>query len=137
MTDSMAVCSVDHDVSVLVGHTHWLELRQWNMLPDRSTTRYTVGIFGSKVYCVCWQAPPSLTTMPPMPPIGGPDPPDEPPLPRAEVPAVPGPGVLPVPPPLPPVPVAVGFTPAVHPSAAISMAPVNKSGADRAVPPRV
>src|SRR5690348_15176140 len=36
---SIAVCSVDHDVSVLVGQTHWLVVRQWNMLPDRSTTR--------------------------------------------------------------------------------------------------
>ena len=39
ITDSMAFFNVDHDVSALLGQTFWVALRQWNMLPDRSTTR--------------------------------------------------------------------------------------------------
>ena len=40
MTDSIASLSWVHDVSALLAQTlPWVELRQWNMLPDRSTTR--------------------------------------------------------------------------------------------------
>jgi hypothetical protein len=35
----IAVLSLLQDVSVLVGQTSSLVVRQWNMLPDRSTTR--------------------------------------------------------------------------------------------------
>ena len=40
MTVSMASFSVDHDVSALLAtDVAGVALRQWNMLPDRSTTR--------------------------------------------------------------------------------------------------
>ena len=43
----IAVLSLLQDVSVLVEQTSSLVLRQWNMLPDRSTIRYTVGVWGT------------------------------------------------------------------------------------------
>jgi hypothetical protein len=47
MTVSIALLSLDQEVSTVLEQTSSLEVRQWYMLPDRSTTRYTVGIIGS------------------------------------------------------------------------------------------
>src|SRR4051812_47648719 len=57
ITDSMALLSLDQAVFVRSEQraSPVLPLRQWNMLPDRSTRRVTVGIFGSNMYLNCSQ----------------------------------------------------------------------------------
>src|SRR3954470_18024287 len=88
ITDSMALFSLDQAVLVRSEQTGSpvLPLRQWNMLPDRSTSRVTVGILGTKVYLTSVQ----VLTSPANFSIG---PASKPPM----MPPVPGPGGPPVP----------------------------------------
>src|SRR5438552_3237108 len=91
ITASIAPLSLDQAVLVRSEQTASpvLPLRQWNMLPDRSTSRVTVGILGTKVYLTSVQvltSPANFSTgpaskPPTMPPVPGPGP-GSPPVPE-------------------------------------------------------
>src|SRR3569623_3655746 len=99
ITDSTAVFRFDQLVFAMSAQTASpvLPVRQWNMLPDRSTSRVTVGMVGMNFTVAIWQAAsvtaassPALVVSPPEPdkvtPPLPPMPPEEAPPPEQTMP---------------------------------------------------